>query len=243
MMRLTQAMMPFRSASLMAFAMLLASHGLLMAVPMRFLPWDYETAARKIGLQNGKAVIELHDLHPHKRSKVVQASGDEASPLMLVAMDRNDAKGKPLMVEIKLPAGAQSPLVLIMPDPASPSGLRPFVIEDNASNFPWGSVRLFNATAQELLLRHEKTIVSLAKAWTPVDVSPGGEARNVSVQVVARAKPDVLLYSAVWEQDPDIRKLVFIVPSPSGEEGEMEFKIIPENRRTAVLETPEKPAN
>jgi hypothetical protein len=64
----------------------------------------------------------------------------------------------------------------------------------------------------------------------------------MGMQLVARDDLKAILYSAVWEHDPDVRKLVFVVPGTDVRTGAVEFKIIPENRHApAPVEPP--PAN
>jgi hypothetical protein len=219
------------------FLALLSLQGTLFALPVRFLAWDDAVATRKIAVQNGTTVTPVADLHPNKRTDALDG-GAAGSPLQLVALDRDSKDGKPVAVDIKLAAGIQKPLVLILPDPKHPTGLRPFVIDDDASNFGWGTIRFINATGKELLVRHDKTIKPLPAAWTPVDIAPGGEARNTGVQVVTRQDTKSILYSAVWEHDPEIRKLVFVVPGREVRTGVVEFKIIPEDRRTLAPVAP-----
>lgn len=218
------------SLALLAIALLAPR---LHAVPMRFLPWDDAVAARKMALQSGKGVTPLPEIHPHKRSKPLDGAAGEVPP-RLVALDRKDAEGKPLSVEIKFSPSLESPLVLILEDPKSPTGLRTFVVEDSTSKFPWGTVRFVNATAKPLLAKQEKTITPLPPGWAPTDVALGGALRNIGVQVVARDNLQDILYSSVWEYDPDIRKLAFIVPGTDERTGAIEFKIIPEDRRVAA---------
>lgn len=219
-----------RSAGMLLAIFALATS--LHAVPVRFLAWDDAIAARKIGFQNGKDVIPLADLHPHKRSGPVDATGD--GPITLAALDRPDPDGKPLTISIKAAAEIKSPLVLILPDPKHPSGMRGFVIDDDSSGFSWGEIRLINATGKELAVRCEKIAKLLPKSWTPVDIDPGGKNRNMAVQVAARDDLTAILYSAVWEYDPNLRKLVFIVPGNDVRTGAVEFKIIPEDKRVVA---------
>ncbi len=209
---------------------IVTSHGVLLAAPIRFLPWDEGIAARKLGFQNGKETGELQNLHPLQRSKPMDGTQGEA-PLQLVALDRKSPDGKPVAIEIKGIDGLQSPLVLLLPDPKHPTGLRTFAIEDNASKFSWGSMRFINATGKPLLIRHEQSIKALPGTWTPVDIDPGGSPRNFGVQVVAAADLKTILYSAIWEYHPDVRKLAFILPGADAGGGVIAFKIIPEDRR------------
>jgi hypothetical protein len=220
---------------------LLAFHGVLSAVPVRFLPWDAATAARKIGLQNATGVVEISGLHPDDRSAPMNGTSGEV-PLQLVALDRTSPDGKPVTVEIKAPAGIQSPLVLILPDPKHPTGLRTFVIEDNTSSFRWGTLRFINATGRELLLRLEQTIKPLPNAWTPVDVDPGGAERNMGMQLASPDNLKKILYSAVWENNPNARRLVFLVPGTDVSTGSIGFKVIAEDRRVIAAEAAAKAA-
>lgn len=209
----------------------------LSAVPLRFLPWDDEVAARKLALSAGKSDTALPEMHPHKRSKPLPVTLGETPP-RLVALDRKGADGKPLAIDIKVTAGMVSPLVLILSDPKSPTGLRTFVVEDNPTSFPWGTSRFINATSKQLLIRQEKTVTPLPPGWTPVDTSPGGDARNVGVQLAARDDLKAILYSSVWEYDPQVRKLVFIIPGTDEGTGAIEMKIIPESRAVATADAP-----
>ena len=223
-----------RSPLVCLIAGVIALQGTLLAGSLRFLPWDDSVSARQIALL-GKSSIELEDLHPGKRSKAYPAGEGETAP-KLVALDRSNPDGKPVTIDIKVDPKFQTPLVLIIPDPKHPTGLRPFVVEDDSSNFSWGSVRILNATGKELMIRQEKIIKALPKSWTPVDIAQAGKARNVGVQVAARDKPKDILYSAVWEHSPDVRKLVFIVPGADARTGSVECKIIPQDRRVVAAE-------
>jgi hypothetical protein len=227
--------------SCLAITALLAFHSALAAAPLRFLAWDAATAARKIGLQNATGVTEITGLHPDARSAPMNGTSGEA-PLQLVALDRTSPEGKPVTVEIKAPAGIQSPLVLILPDPKHPSGLRTFVIEDNTSSFRWGTLRFINATGRELLLRLEKTIKPLPNAWTPVDIDPGGPERNMGMQLASPENLKKILYSAVWENNPEARRLIFLVPGTDVSTGSIGFKVIAEDRRIIAAEAAAKAA-
>jgi hypothetical protein len=208
----------------------LVFHSTLLAAPIRFLPWDDGVATRKIALQSAKGLTDIVDLHPDKRTAPIDGAAGEV-PLQLVALDRTSADGKPVTVELKSINGMQAPLVLILPDPKHPTGLRPFVIEDNATNFGWGTLRFINATGKALLVRQDKVVKALPDAWTPVDVDPGGAARNMGIQMAARDNLKDILYSAVWEHSPDVRKLVFVLPGADTRTGAVDLKVIPEDRR------------
>lgn len=212
---------------------ILTTFNSLHATPIRFLSWDDPIAARKIRFVNGKGATEINDLHPQKRSKAINWTSGEVPPV-LVALDRTSADGKPVTAPIKLTSDLKAPLVLILPDPAHPSGLRCFVIDDDSGSFGWGTFRFINATGKELLVRNDKVTKSLPNTWKAVDLNPGGASRNMGIQLAARDKLTAILYSAVWEYDPDVRKLIIVVPGADAQSGALDLKIIPEDRRSVA---------
>lgn len=215
------------------FVTLTVLAGSLAAGPVRFLPWDDATAARKIAFEAGSSQVELEDLHPQKRSEPVSFKPGETAP-RLVALDRKSDDGTPVSIEIKGLGKLRVPLVIILPDPGHPGGLRPFVIEDSSDGFAWGDIRFVNATGRPLLIRSENKIHKIADSWKPIDVSPGGTTRNIGVQAASPDDLESILYSAVWEHDPETRKLVFLLPGADARTGAIDVKIIPENRRVAA---------
>ena len=199
----------------------------LSAASLRFLPWDEATAARKIAVQSGSNLTEITGLHPLRRSHPIEAT--ESSAWRIVALDRNDPEGNPITVPVKLDEGIKSPLVLILPDPSSLSGLRAFPVDENAEAFPWGGVRFINATSRSLLVQHGQVVKPLPKFWTPLDITHSQAASNVLVRIAEQSDSGNILYSGVWEHSPYVRKLVFVVPGT--DRTAVGIKIIPEDRR------------
>ena len=214
--------------------LLLAFHGSLAAAPYRFLSWDESITARKLGVKRGEEIVELKDLHHLKRSGSVNVPGD--APAILIALDKKDPEGKPVGIEMKLPAGVNTPLVIILPDNTHPTGVRPFVIEDNVGRFRWGTIRMLNATGKPVMTKVDKKVAELPPAWSPVDIDPGGDMRNMGIQAAYKDAPTKILYSAVWEHNPDVRELVIVLRGTDKRMGEIEFKIIPENRKIVEAE-------
>lgn len=200
------------------------------AVPVRFLPMNEEVAARKIGLQDRKGLTELKDLNPKKRSESYSCAIGELPPT-LVALDRQRPGGKPSGVEITFAPDMKSPLVLILPDPDHASGIRAIVVEDG-DGFPWGGLRFVNTSAKPLMIRCEKETVAIPESFAILDIAPGGEARNIGVQLFSEEEPDAVLYSAVWEHDPSLRKLIFIVAAEDPATKELALEIIPQDKRS-----------
>ncbi|NQX01276.1 hypothetical protein HQ447_11510 [bacterium] len=200
------------------------------AVSIRFLPINEEVAGRKIALQDGKRLSELKDLNPKKRSKAYSVSAGKTPPA-LVALDRERPNGKPASVEIILAANMKSPLVVILADPESPSGMRLFVIEDGETGFPWGSLRFVNTADKPFMIRCDKETKAVTESLGTLDIAPGGEARNIGLQLFSEAAPELVLYSAVWEFDPNLRKLIFIVPAANPASKELMLEIIPQDKR------------
>ena len=202
----------------------------LHAAPVRFIPLNDEIAASKLSVRDSKATTALKDLSPQKRSISYPCKLGK-KPLLLVALDRKDAEGKPATVEIVLPPTLKSPLVLILPDPQHPTGVRVIALDDSSANFPWGSLRFFNSSIRSLMIRYGTEEKALTEGDTPTDITPGGDARNVGVQLFDEKEPTKILYSAVWEHDPNVRKLIFIAPGADAKTQAIELKIIPEDQR------------
>lgn len=202
----------------------------LHAAAVRFITLNDEIAASKLSVRDSKTTTVLKDLSSQKRSMSYPCTLGK-KPLLLVALDRKDAEGKPATVEIVLPPAMKSPLVVILPDPQHPTGLRVIALDDSRTGFPWGSLRLFNASAISLMIHYGSEEKALTDSGLPVDIIPGGEARNVGVQLFKEKEPTEILYSAVWEHEPNVRKLIFIVPAVDTKTKAIELKIIPEDQR------------
>lgn len=197
---------------------------------IRFLPLSEEIADRKIGLQEGKVLTPLGDLNARKRSKAYPCKFGQ-KPLSLVALDRERPNGKPAGVAILLPPEMKSPLVLILASADDPSGMRVMVMEDGSAAFPWGSLRFVNTTGKPFMIRYEKETKAIPEPLKPIDILPGGEARNIGIQLFSEADPKTILYSAVWEHDPNLRKLIFILPQADAAQKELKLEVIPQDRR------------
>ncbi len=222
-----------RASSIFPVALVLAVLGFSQvteAVSIRFLPMNEELAERKIGLQDGKGTTELKDLNPKKRSKAYTLSKGDTPPA-LVALDRQRPMGKPACVELSLAADIKSPLVLILADPDHASGMRVIILEDSEAGFPWGSLRFVNVAARPFMIRCEKETKAIPELPGTIDIDPGGEARNIGVQLFAEEEPDAVLYSAVWEHDPNLRKLVLIVAAEDPGTKELSLEILPQDKR------------
>jgi hypothetical protein len=217
---------PFLHA-ILAFAGLCAS---LAAVEVRFVPLNSEIASRMMGVRDDKTLLTLKGLDAMKRSEPLSCAIGE-SPLQLVALDREDVEGKPASAAIVLAPGLKSPLVLILPDAEHASGLRTIAIEDHDESFQWGGLIFINTCNGPLMIQIDKEKKSLPEDQSPVMIHPGGTKRNMGVQITREEKPDEALYSAVWEHDPDFRKMIVIVPPKNEKASAFDLVIIPQDRR------------
>lgn len=204
--------------------------GIVRAASIRFVPLNEEVAALRIAVKDAKKTTPIKDLNPLKRSTAYPCTIGE-TPLQLVALDRKAADGKPESVGIALSPDIKSPLVLILPDPKHPSGLRAIVIDDSTAAFPWGSIRFLNTTGNPLTIRLATDLKPLPEGDKVVDLTLGDPARRIGVQLFMDRAPDEILYSAVWEHDPLVRKLIFVVPGTNPQTKSLELKIIPEDQR------------
>ena len=209
---------------------ILCPTGIVCAASVRFVPFNEEVAALKIAVKDAKKTITLKDLNPLKRSTAYPCTIGE-TPLQLVALDRKTLDGKPESVAISLTPNIKSPLVLILPDPQHPSGLRAIAIDDSTAVFSWGSIRFLNTTGNPLTIRYGTDLKPLPEGDKLVDIKPNGPARRIGVQVSLEEKPDEILYSAVWEHDPQVRKLIFVLPGTNPQTKAVDLKVIPDDQR------------
>ena len=197
---------------------------------MRVLAWDDTIAGMRLALGDAKGSTVVEFMHPHKRTQVYQLAAGE-KPLVVEALDKKNSEGKPFTCEIKIPEGFKQPLLVILPDEKAATGVRLFVLDDETSSFAWGSTRFINATGRQLVFVYEKKSVALPASWTPVQADPGGNNRNMEVKFFFRDEPARAFYSGVWEQNSDMRMLVFLIPGEDPRLGPVAMKIIPEDRR------------
>lgn len=200
---------------------------------LRVLAWDDTIAERKLGIGFGKEVTDVGYMHPAARSAPIKVPTG-AENLRLVATDRKNADGTPAAVPLVIGAEIKMPLLLVIPDEKSISGVRVIVIEDDQQSFNWGTIRLVNVTPKPLAFRWEKEARVVPTGWKPVDVSPGGKSRNMGVLIYLKEDLKKPLYTAVWEHREDMRQLVFVIPNPDQSLGAVAFKFIPETRIAAA---------
>lgn len=222
----------FRTSALITTVIvtILGFSSAMHAASVRFLPLGDDVAERKIGLQDDKSLTPLEDLSVRKRSKAYTCKAGK-KPISLVALDRQRPNGQPLGVEVTIAPEMKSPLVLILASEDAPSGMRVMVIEDGSADFPWGSLRFINTTEKPYMIRCEKETKAIPGELKAVDINPGGEERNMGVELFSEAEPDVILYSAVWEHDPNLRKLIFISPQADPAQKELKLEVIPQDKR------------
>jgi len=204
----------------------------IQAASVRFVPLSPEVASRKIGIQDSKGITELKDLNAKKRSKAYTCEIGE-TPLTLVALDRQRPNDKPSSVEVTVTPDMKAPLVLIFPNEDDPSGMRAIVVEDSSTGFPWGTLRFVNTTDKPLMIRNEKGTAPIAESMAVADIAIEGDARNMGIQLFSESEPDEILYSAVWEHDPNLRKLIFIVAAEDTAIKELTLEIIPQDKRSS----------
>ena len=221
----------FRSVRLRAaiFSTLMLSQW-LHAIPLRVLAWDDEIAARKLAIVTSKGLVPLQGMHPSKRTNEYQVTGGE-KPISVQALDKTDKDGKPVASAMIIPKGTKKALLLLLPDAKADTGLRLLVLEDDVTNFPWGGIRFINACGRKLAFVYEKKGITLPVSWTPVLANPGGANRNMETQLYLFEQPERPIYSAVWEQQQDVRTLIFIVPGTDPRLGPVAMKMISEDRR------------
>lgn len=217
---------------------LLLCHGFLGAAPApRVLAWDYAVAERKLALASAESAIELTRMHPLKRTAPVRLKG--AGPFVIRALDKApDAEGKLPSRPLAIPESIKYPLLVLMPDDSHPTGIRLLVVDDDPAGFGWGTYRFLNATPKDLVVQLENKALKIPTGWKSVDLNLGGERRGIGTRIALAEQIEKPLYSAVWEYDPDLRTLCFLVPGDDPRLSPVVFKAIPEDRLALQLDTP-----
>ena len=205
----------------------------LHAITLRILAWNDEIAGRKLAIVDAKGSVTIEAMHPSKRTKPYHVTADD-KPVVIQALDKTDKDGKPAASQILIPQGTKQPLLLLLPDEKAATGLRLHVIDDDTADFPWGGIRFVNSSGKKLAFVFEKKTVVLPASWTPVSVNPGGANRNMETKLFLYDQPAVPIYSAIWEQQQDVRMLIFIVAGGDPRLGPVAMKMIPEDRRVTL---------
>jgi len=221
--------------SLLSLGMALLASSVLQAIPVSVLAWDNDVAAMKLALRDSKGSVLIDDMHPSQRTRVYQLVAGEVPPVVEAA-EKADSNGTSRQVPLVFPQGIKKALLVILPDAEAPSGIRSMILEDDESGFAWGAIRFINATGKQVVFVHEKKGTALPPSWDPVLVHPGGDQRSIPVKMFFRDQTERAFYSSIWEHQPDVRMIVFLVPGKDARLGPVELKMISEDRRTVAQE-------
>jgi hypothetical protein len=204
------------------------------AVSVRFLAWDESLMSQKIMVMKDKDKGQLiKDLHPLKRSINYQVADNE--PLKLHPDGKNNQDGSPVILDVPL-NGFTKPLVIVIPNDKVPSGLAAIAIEDNETNFKWGSYMVFNATREDLVMVVDKVPTKIPVGWKPVMITPKKIDGPAGVELRPAKDLKTVVYSMIWQGAEDMRRLVIIVPGNDARLGAYAPKIIPEDKAGIAAE-------
>jgi len=209
-------------------SLVLAFSGSLLAVDVHFLAWDEAIAAREVAVAEGEKESKIENLHPLQRTGPISTSVPEGI-VTVRALDKKGPDGKPLDLPVKVGTAMSKPLILLLPDAKSPTGLRGYAIEDDSASFPWGSFRMLNATGKVLNMGLGSERKQLPANWQHVDLRPSGN-KPLPVWFATPEAPKDALYTSVWKPDPEMRRLVILLPGSDPRFGPLALKVIPEDR-------------
>lgn len=211
------------AVSMLACACLLALPA--AAGSVRFIAADQAAALPAIAIRTPKGTVTVTDLGPLKRSAAYQLpKGAEA--VHLETTERKGADGKPASVSLAIDPAVKSPLVVILPDAEQAAGFRAVMLDDDSKNFPAGTCRFVNTSRTTLALRFGKRAETLETGGSTRDLSP--EGGNVGVQLTEPDSPETILYSAVWQHEPMVRKLVLITSGADPKTTTVEVRVLPD---------------
>jgi len=213
----------------------------LHAVDVRFLAFDNKVTSQKVlvvtGAKDDHSEL-IGDLAELKRSKNYKST--ENAPVKLMIEGKKDANGNPLTCEVPLKS-ATKPLVIIIATDKTPSGLAGVAVDDNESNFKWGSVLAFNSCKEDMALvfvpqGKPKVMAKIPAGWTPTTIMPPVEKGAFGMQLFKASDLKSVMFSNVWTSDPGTRELVFVMPSEDKRLGPVFPKVITETRETLRAE-------
>lgn len=214
-----------------ALLLLLLLSSPVLAIQLRVLPWDHELAERKLALAFGGKTVAIEGMHPSARSPALTIPPG-AENLRLVDLEATGQDGGLLSHPLLLDHTLRTTLIVLVPSPKSPMGLRPFAMNDDPNVFRWGSFRFLNATGKKLVFVCEKKPVALGTNLVPQSFAPGGQSRNLPVKLYLHSVPEKPFYSSIWEYKDTLRQLVIVVPKQGATgEGLVDFKFVIEDRR------------
>jgi hypothetical protein len=192
-----------------------------LAGTVRFVAVDGGGKLPGISIRTVKGQVKLSDLGPLKRTTAYQ--------LPKGAMDLQlSAEGNPVPLTVSIGSATKSPLVIILADAVADIGFRAVVIDDDSKSFPAGTCRFLNSSNTPLTLRFGTRTETLAENGASMDLRPEGDARKLGVQLTKPDAPEAILYSAVWQNEPGIRKLVIIADGAHPKTTPVEVSVIPD---------------
>ena len=146
----------------------------------------------------------------------------DLGPKIIFYGDRVDEEGKPIAEAIaELPADATRVLLffnkLKKPDEFG-LNYEVIVLEDDYSNFPFGSFRFINASDKNLAIKISEEQLSLPSGETKiVKVRPSTKDLGIDIATYISEKDKWLRgYSSLWGHRENLRTLVFIANDPNG---------------------------
>lgn len=195
---------------------------------VRILAWDDSVAARSLAWIQGEKETEVSGLHPLRRSKAYPRSSKDV-PVVIRALDKPAVDGgkAPEMTCVVNPSFLR-PLLILLPDPVAPSGLRGLVIEEDRSSFGWGAMRFVNTSGQDVIVQVEQDATRVPAGWKPVDMNPGGVSRNIGIRIALAEAIETPAYTSVWDHRDDSRVLIFVLRGGDSRLGSLAVKAIPE---------------
>jgi hypothetical protein len=206
------------------------------AVPVRVLAWDDNVAARKLSISSAKGTVEILDMHPFERTAPVEVTLSGDTPAALLAIDRRGKDGQPVFSPLEIPEGMKAPLLLLLPDKKSPTGVRQLAVEENLTDFPWGTVRFINMTGTGLVFRSGKTLLAIPGSLVATDFKPAVDSPRMGVEFFLADRPEQRIFTSVWEYRSEFRNLVFIASNDNARGAPISFKTIIEDRRAVHME-------
>ena len=183
-------------------------------VKFRLVAFDSDVSGASIDSNNKPVPIEAH---PDQRSPIYSYSGDSAMVIYRPGPAGKDGKPtKVTIATIDLSKAPSVPLILLISDPSSPGNYTGFVMDDNYSEFPYGSVKFFNFTQEDDVVGMDGQTQTVKPGQSYVSKNKPKQGSFYEAKVVRVGVQDgATVIQDNWEYRSDYRRLVFIVPQPN----------------------------
>lgn len=208
----------FQNCLIVTAGLALASSAYSDRIDFRVLVGDNALLSRDLCFHNGKKGVPLENLSKVRRSDVVTYNGDGRSFLIGFLGGNPGSVKEPFMpegefVQVDVPDAVQEPLVVLYTENET---AKTAVIEDSKERFKWGELRIHNLTEQDYVVTYGEENSLELKAGEGGQLELDEETGMFEVVVTHPDEPEQPVYSSIWSQQKNTRKLGLLMSERRG---------------------------